>query len=175
CRDRRGARRLRADRRRAFDRALPPPRAAAVARGAARHAAEGGLTMLFWIVVAAAVGIAICLQGATNGALGARIGIAAAVAVNLAIAPPGALAGWYVGPRAEQAPPPAWWMWLGGLYGLCILAGAAFVFPRLGVGPATAIVVTAQLLTSLWLDHVGWFGERIALSPARLLGAALLL
>jgi len=132
--------------------------------------------MLFWIVVAAAVGIAICLQGATNGALGTRIGVAAAVAVNLAIALAGALAVWYLGPREhERTQPVAWWMWLGGLYGLCILAGAAVVFPRLGVGPATAIVVTAQLLTSLWLDHVGWFGERIALSPGRMLGAALLL
>jgi|KBSSwiStaDraftv2_1062776.scaffolds.fasta_scaffold526963_2 transporter family-2 protein len=132
--------------------------------------------MLLWIVVAAGVGIAICLQGATNGVLGARIGIAATVAVSLAIALGGALAVWYWSPRApERTQPIAWWMWLGGLYGLCILAGAAFVFPRLGVAPTTALVVAAQLLTSLWLDHTGWFGERVAVSPARLLGAALLL
>lgn len=128
------------------------------------------------VVLAACVGIAICLQGATNGALGARIGIVGAVAVNLAVALVGALLAWWLLPRAEpRATGNAWWMWLGGLYGLVILAGAAFAFPRLGAGPTTAIVVAMQLLTALMLDHFGCFGARVEITAVRAIGAVLLL
>ncbi len=132
--------------------------------------------MLLWIVCACGVGIAICLQGATNGAFGARIGVPAAVAINLATAL--VVAGvvyWWLPRAAPRDEPTPWWMWLGGAYGLCILAGAAFVFPRLGAGTATALVVAAQLLTALCLDHFGWPGGRVDVTPVRWLGAALLM
>jgi transporter family-2 protein len=77
------------------------------------------------------------------------------------------------GPAPAEAPP--WWLWLGGVYGLWILCAAAIAFPRLGAGPTTALVVASQLLTALVLDHCGWFGARLPVTPMRLLGAVLLL
>jgi transporter family-2 protein len=67
------------------------------------------------------------------------------------------------------------WHYLGGLFGLAIIAGAAFAFPRLGAGATVALMVAAQLGTALLLDHFGATGERLALTPARLSGAVLLL
>ncbi len=131
--------------------------------------------MAVFALLAACVGIAICLQGATNGAFGQRLGIAAAVVVNLTVALVGALLAWWLSPRPPQAGGPLpWWIWLGGVYGLAILAGAAFVFPRLGAGAATAVVVAAQLATALCLDHFGWPGERVPVTPMRLAGVVLL-
>jgi transporter family-2 protein len=131
--------------------------------------------MGLWITLALLLGVAACLQGATNGALGGRLGVAAAVALNAAVVFVAALAAYFLLPRAPlPSPGPPWWLWLGGVYGLIILAVAAVVFPRLGAGPTVALMVTAQLATALVLDHFGWFGARLPVTPLRLLGVLLL-
>ena len=131
--------------------------------------------MWLWIALACLLGIAACLQGATNGALGGRLGVAAAVAVNATVVFVAAALVWWLSPRAP-APSEAlpWWIWLGGAYGLLILAAAAVVFPRLGAGPTTALMVASQLLTALVLDHLGLFGPRLEVTPLRVGGALLL-
>ena len=131
--------------------------------------------MWLWIALACLLGIAACLQGATNGALGGRLGVAAAVAVNATVVFVAAAVVWWLSPRApapQEALP--WWIWLGGAYGLLILAAAAVVFPRLGAGPTTALMVASQLLTALVLDHLGLFGPRLEVTPLRVCGALLL-
>jgi transporter family-2 protein len=57
---------------------------------------------------------------------------------------------------------------------LVIIAGVAFAFPRIGAGPTTALMMTAQLVTAMVFDHLGLPNGRIDVTPARLLGAALL-
>jgi transporter family-2 protein len=131
--------------------------------------------MVTWISLACLLGAAACLQGATNGALAERVGLPSAVALNAAIVCAVALLVWWFQPPGAPRAAAPWWLWLGGLYGLFILGAAAFVFPRLGAGPATALMVAAQLITALCLDQTGWFGPRLELTPVRVLGAVLLL
>ncbi len=72
-----------------------------------------------------------------------------------------------------QAP---WWSWLGGLLGAYYVASSIVLAPRLGAAVLVALVIAGQLLVSLVLDHFGLVGfAQHPISPARILGAALLL
>jgi transporter family-2 protein len=130
---------------------------------------------IFLIVLAACMGIASAVQGATNGALSGRIGLATAVWLNALVVMIGATVLYFVLPRGEaSAASGPWFLYAGGCYGLFIIAGAAFAFPRLGAGPTTALMVAAQLTTALALDHMGLPSAKIAVTPMRVLGVALL-
>lgn len=133
---------------------------------------------MIWILVllALAMGIASAVQGATNGTLAGRVGLPSALLVNATIVFSGALVVWVVTRRGFVTEPASpWWLYVGGAYGLFIIAGAAFAFPRLGAGPTTALMVAAQLGTALALDHFGSTGSKIAVTPMRLVGAVFLL
>ena len=128
------------------------------------------------VLLALGMGIASTLQGTTNSALANRHGLGVAVWVNALVVFCGASVLWFVLPRAAAAGEPArWWHYLGGFFGLIIVASAAFAFSRLGAGASVALMVAAQLVTALLLDHLGAGGERFAMTPARLTGALLLL
>jgi transporter family-2 protein len=77
-----------------------------------------------------------------------------------------------VGVAARQAP----WIWLpAGLLGIAVLAVLTFAPPRIGSFGTFAVLITAQLLTSLVMDSVGLFGlERVPISLTRVLGLLLL-
>lgn len=128
------------------------------------------------IGLALVTGLCVCLQGVTNGALALRTGLASAVFLNGLVVATGTCVFWLASGRRPlvAAEPLPSFLYLGGLYGIAILACAAFVFPRLGAGAATAFVVTAQLVSALVLDHVG-VPERVPLTGARVVGALLLL
>ncbi len=127
------------------------------------------------VVLALVTGVCVCLQGVTNGALAARTSLFSAVFLNGLVVATGTLVLWLTDRRPLIASEPTpWFLYLGGLYGIAILACAAFVFPRLGAGAATAFVVSAQLVSALALDHVG-VPHRIPVTGARLVGAVLLL
>ncbi|KMO37978.1 hypothetical protein VQ02_12410 [Methylobacterium variabile] len=68
-----------------------------------------------------------------------------------------------------------WWMPLAGLTGaVAVFAGLLFV-DKIGAGALNGLLITANLLTSVALDHFGWLGlRRVAAGPPRLLGAALM-
>lgn len=69
-----------------------------------------------------------------------------------------------------------WWMWLGGVCGLFIVATNIVVAPRIGAALLVSLSIAGQLATALVLDHYGAFGfPTHHLSPARVLGAGLLL
>ena len=77
-----------------------------------------------------------------------------------------------VGVAARQSP----WIWLpAGLLGIAVLAVLTFAPPRIGSFGTFAVLITAQLLTSLVMDSVGLFGlERVPISFTRLAGLLLL-
>lgn len=132
---------------------------------------------MIWLLVllALAMGTASAVQGATNGTLAGRIGLSSALFVNAAIVFGAASIAWLFTRRGLATEPASpWWLYVGGAYGLFIIAGAAFAFPRLGAGPTTALMVAAQLSTALALDHFGLPAGKIEVTPTRLLGAALL-
>jgi transporter family-2 protein len=127
------------------------------------------------ICLAVLMGIASAVQGATNGTLAGRIGLASAVWINALVVVAGATVFWCLAPRAPAPTSPSpWFLYLGGVYGLVIFAGAAFAFPRLGAGPTTALMVAAQLSMALALDHLGLPAGKIDVTPSRIVGAALL-
>ncbi len=69
-----------------------------------------------------------------------------------------------------------WWFALTGLLAGPYLLAAAFLAPRLGVGPFMAAIITGQLVGGIALDHVGAFGTTPRpIDAMRLLGVAALL
>jgi transporter family-2 protein len=130
---------------------------------------------IFLFVLALLMGCAASIQGATNATLAGRTSLAAAVFLNALVLVVAAGLVWLVSRKGFATDPPSpWYLYLGGFYGLVIIAGAAFAFPRIGAGPTTALMMAAQLSMALVLDHLGFPGGRIDVTPARLLGAVLL-
>lgn len=68
-----------------------------------------------------------------------------------------------------------WWMPLAGLTGaVAVFCGLLFV-DKVGAGAFNGLLITANLLTSIALDHFGWVGmKQVRAGPQRLLGAALM-
>jgi len=68
------------------------------------------------------------------------------------------------------------WAWMGGLLGAVYVASVTVLGPRLGGMTMVALVIAGQLLLALAVDQFGILGyPQIAVTPTRLLGAALLL
>ena len=68
------------------------------------------------------------------------------------------------------------WMWAGGAFGVCFVALALMLVPKLGASGFIALALAGQVVASLVLDHFGWFGlvERQMTLP-QVLGAVLLI
>ncbi len=74
--------------------------------------------------------------------------------------------------RAAAAPP---WVWLGGVLGAVYVTGATMSVPRLGAAALVALVVFAQMMASLVLDHFSvLLPEPQPITLLRVLGAVLL-
>ncbi|WP_431310993.1 DMT family transporter [Methylobacterium nigriterrae] len=68
-----------------------------------------------------------------------------------------------------------WWAPLGGLAGAVAVFGGLLFVDTIGAGPFNGLLITANLLTSLALDHFGWIGmPRHRAGGQRLAGAALM-
>lgn len=78
-------------------------------------------------------------------------------------------------PTREDVAGVRWWMPLAGLTGaVAVFAGLLFV-DKVGAGAFNGLLITANLLTSVALDHFGWLGmRRVKAGPPRLAGAALM-
>jgi len=128
------------------------------------------------ILLALLMGCASALQGATNGTLAGRIGLPTAVFINALVVLAAATVAWLFTRRSFVSEPPSpWFLYVGGFYGVFIIAGAAFAFPRLGAGPTTALMVAAQLVAALTLDYFGLPNGKVPVTPLRLAGVAFLL
>ena len=68
-----------------------------------------------------------------------------------------------------------WWMPLAGITGAVAVLGGLLFVDTVGAGPFNGLLITANLLTSIALDHFGWLGmRRVKAGPRRLGGAALM-
>ncbi|MEZ5963850.1 MAG: DMT family transporter [Planctomycetota bacterium] len=135
------------------------------------------MQLLGLVFLALGMGFASCIQGATNGTLAARVGLWSAVLVNAAVVFVGAVALflWHRGGTVTDTQPGRpWFLFVGGCYGLLIIAGAAYSFPRLGAGPTTALMIAGQLTLALAFDHFGVPVSRTPLTLPRALGAVFL-
>ena len=125
-------------------------------------------------------GIGAVLQSTMLAMIGRRSGALAATTLAAVVGLVGitaftllvnrSLAG--VAVAARQSP----WIWVpAGLLGIAVLAVLTFAPPRVGSFGTFAVLITAQLLTSLVMDSVGLFGlERVPISFTRVAGLLLL-
>ncbi|UZE13363.1 DMT family transporter [Pseudomonas sp. B21-053] len=67
------------------------------------------------------------------------------------------------------------WMWAGGVFGVCFVALAVMLLPKLGASGFVVLALAGQVIASMVLDHFGLFGllERQLTLP-RVFGAVLL-
>lgn len=78
-------------------------------------------------------------------------------------------------PTLERLAGMPWWAPLGGLAGaVAVFGGLAFV-DKVGAGPFNGLLITANILTSLAIDHFGWLGMQAhSQSVPHLVGGALM-
>lgn len=131
--------------------------------------------------LAVAAGLVTTLQPAFNGRLSGIVGSPLKAAFISFFAGTSILFLALVVTRASVPPAETlgripWYLWVGGgAFGAFFVTSAAWSAPRVGVGTYLAILVAAQLITALTLDHFGVSGlaER-AITPMRAAGAGLL-
>jgi transporter family-2 protein len=69
-----------------------------------------------------------------------------------------------------------WWAVVGGLVGAVQVYAGLTLVNRVGAGLFVGLTVTAALITSLLIDHFGWFRMQAhPLSAARIIGGLLLI
>ena len=54
-----------------------------------------------------------------------------------------------------------WWMYLGGVFGVAVLAGCIILFPILGAVQTTVLPIFGQILLGILADSFGWFGSQV--------------
>ena len=131
------------------------------------------------ILLTVVVGLAIAAQTQFAGVLGHHIGVMESVfiihlgglvaaGVYLLVLGGGNLVAWRAAP---------WYVLLfGGLLGVVIVGGYAFVIPRIGLAPAITVAVAAQLIFSALLSHYGVLGAiQQPLTVSRIIGILVLL
>lgn len=132
------------------------------------------------LLLAALGGMAIALQAlinarlqqsAGNPVLAATISFAVGFIGLVLVLIPTHLAGTQTS-MLSQAP---WWAWTGGILGAFYIVLSILLIPRIGAAALISSAVLGQMVFSLAADHYGFLGTHVrAASPARLLGAALL-
>ena len=69
-----------------------------------------------------------------------------------------------------------WWAWIGGLLGLGFVLGTVLASARLGAGLFIGLLVTAEIVMAMVLDHFGWMGFEVHRAGiARLAGSGLMI
>jgi bacterial/archaeal transporter family-2 protein len=133
---------------------------------------------LIFALVAVGAGAAVAVQSAANAGLAARTGLGVALIINTIIVLLGTLVFFFAsGSRGAFFPTGTpWSLYVGGLCGFGIILAAAFVFPRIGAGPAVALIVLGQGAAALAIDHFGVMGlARQPISLSRIGGFVLIL
>lgn len=113
------------------------------------------------ILLTVVVGMAIATQTLFAGVLGHHVGVMESVFIihlgglvaasaYLLVLGGGNLGAWKAAP---------WYVLLfGGLLGVVIVGGYAFVIPRIGLAPAITLAVSSQLILSAVISHYGALG-----------------
>ncbi|ADY56254.1 protein of unknown function DUF606 [Syntrophobotulus glycolicus DSM 8271] len=67
-----------------------------------------------------------------------------------------------------------WYLYLGGILGICIIVLVSVSISKMGVCNATTAIIIGQVSTAVIIDHLGLFGtHKIPWSPWQLAGLAL--
>lgn len=135
------------------------------------------------MLVALAVGGLIPIQTAANSRLRVSVGnkpvisalVSFSMALLVAVVATTALRGNPLPQFAEGASAP-WWVWLGGVMGVCFVLGNIVLFPRLGAVQTVVLPILGQVIMGLVIDRFGLFGAPVMeVSWLRVLGAVVVL
>jgi len=131
------------------------------------------------VALAILAGLAGSVQVAVMGRFGSRIGVLEALSFSTAVQLGFSLLLLLVVRTGVGGLPSAFktpaWMWIGGLMGLTVVTAITFAQPRIGATATIGILIAGQILMGAVIDRYGLFGvDQIALSPARVVGIALL-
>jgi bacterial/archaeal transporter family-2 protein len=132
--------------------------------------------VLLTVLVGLLGGIAVGLQSPIAGAMGARVGGAAS---SLIVHLGGALISLVLliaarGENLREWRSLPFYMLGAGVFGVILYLTLSYTLPRLGASTALILIIAAQLLMGLVVDHFGWFGlpvKRVQVSS--LIGMAL--
>ncbi|NEU12372.1 DMT family transporter [Methylobacterium sp. BTF04] len=75
-------------------------------------------------------------------------------------------------PKSEDVAAMPWWAPLGGIAGAVAVFGGLLFVDTVGSGPFNGLLITANLLTSLAIDHFGWFGMSVHKAGKERMGGA---
>ncbi len=133
----------------------------------------------FAVLLMAIVGGCIALQAPINAGLGKSTGSFAAATISFAVGTLLLVAIVTLSGRAGGIGEVAhvqWYYLLGGALGAAYVFSALVLVKEIGAGGVAAATVTGQLVTSVFLDRIGFLGlEQEPLTLSRLLGVVLLL
>jgi transporter family-2 protein len=137
------------------------------------------MSRLLAVVATVAVGALVAFQPVVNSQLGKRTTVLAAafISTGLAAVALGVLAVLFGEAGHVRRIPHIPVVYLtGGLMGAALISVSLVTVRTLGAGGVVAALLSSQLVVSALLDRFGVLGlERVGLTPARLLGFALLL
>ena len=135
--------------------------------------------LLALFAVGIVAGALVAIQSVLNAALGKRAGDLGSLFVLASISAIAVLPLLFVFPGAtnfRNLPGPSqWYLYLGGLVGLLIVAAPIFLVPRIGATATLTALVVGQLILAVVIDHFGLLGvPRSELTLTRILGVAIL-
>lgn len=135
------------------------------------------------LLAAVCAGFIIPVQSAANSRLRLSVGgkpvvsalISFTVALAASVAVTAALRGNPV-PDVAAAAGTGWWVWLGGVMGVCFIVGNILLFPRIGAVQTMVLPILGQLVMGMLVDRFGLFGAPVhSVGPGRVLGALVVL
>lgn len=117
----------------------------------------GTLTLL---LIAAAAGVAVALQGQFMGDINRTSGTATAMFLTYGTGALLAAVIWLsTRPAAAGLARLPWYAWTAGALGLVIVGGIGYAAPRMGLSRTLIITVAAQLGAALIIEQFGLFGS----------------
>jgi bacterial/archaeal transporter family-2 protein len=136
-----------------------------------------GISKLMVYILTFCGGIAATVQPSINARLAQKTGVIESACVSFAV---GTLVLLLVISIAGSGIPRGlldakWWELTGGALGAFFVVAVTVAVPRIGTTAAMVLIITAQLLVGMLLDHFGAFGLKIeAMTLRRLAGAGFL-
>lgn len=137
------------------------------------------MQILLLVLIGVATGAIVALQNVINASLGRYVGALGAVFVVAVVGALLMLVVVLVVPglvSLRRLPGPSqWYLYLGGVVGILIVAAPVFLVPRIGATATVTAIVSGQLIMALAADQFGLLGTpQISISPVRVAGVILL-
>ncbi|MGL5948205.1 MAG: DMT family transporter [Aeromonas sp.] len=117
--------------------------------------------MLIMTFMAVLAGMALSMQAAINGQLGARVGVvhSAFLTFSVGTVVTALLIFFFAPPASQHLLNVPKWQLIGALFGIVYMLVMVAAIPRVGVAIATVATLLGQMSMSLVIDTLGWLGN----------------